>query len=124
MPLRFLHDDEAIVLKSKKAMKDGSRHRAKDRGLFLRDGIARGDVVVTLRKRSRRASAAVLAARSAPFVAIALAMKNVTASLVAANRAKVVAKQHGPKILRILANVVTWKRLFDNMANFAQATPA
>ena len=55
---------------------------------------------------------------------VVLALRNATRSLLAAKEATAVAKKHGPKVLRVLANLVTWKRLLDNMQEFAQATPA
>ena len=127
VPKQFLDgDEETVVIKSKGdgPLRDGNRVRAKDRGLPNRDGLSRGDLVVTVRARSVASSAAVLAARASPLVAIVAALRNVTHSVLAAKEATKVAKKHGPRVLRILANVVTWKRLLDNMADFAQAIPA
>ena len=129
VPLRFLDEGsgEAVVFRARGKrthFKSGVRLRKREEGLYARDGLARGDLVVTVKARSARASAAILAARASPFVGVVLALRNATRSLLAAKEATAVAKKHGPKVLRVLANLVTWKRLLDNMQEFAQATPA
>ena len=105
----FLGKDDVITLPRKgKKWGDGFRLRKKGRGLYAKGGLERGDLVVTVRRRSLRGSLAVLAARLSPLVAVITAIQNRTRTIQQARRARDLAKKHGPGILE--ASRPFWRR--------------
>ena len=124
IPVPFLRKDNVIVLPRKgKKWRDGFRLRKKGRGLYAKGGLERGDLVVTVRRRSLRSSIAVLAARLSPLVAFVTAIQNRTRAMHHARRARDLAKKHGPGILEGFSSFLAARRVFDDLQRYAGAPP-
>ena len=122
IPVPFLRKDNVIVLPRKgKKWGDGFRLRKKGRGLYAKGGLERGDLVVTVRRRSLRSSIAVLAARLSPLVAVITAIQNRTRTIQQARRARDLAKKHGPGILEGFSSFLAAWRVFDDLQRYAGA---
>ena len=118
----FLRKDDVITLPRKgKKWGDGFRLRKKGRGLYAKGGLERGDLVVTVRRRSLRGSLAVLAARLSPLVAVISAIQNRTRTIQQARRARDLAKKHGPGILEGFSSFLAARRVFDDLQRYAGA---
>jgi len=118
----FLGKDDVVVLPRKgKKWGDGFRLRKKGRGLYAKGGLERGDLVVTVRRRSLRGSLAVLAARLSPLVAVITAIQNRTRTIQQARRARDLAKKHGPGILEGFSSFLAARRVFDDLQRYAGA---
>ena len=118
----FLRKDDVITLPRKgKKWGDGFRLRKKGRGLYAKGGLERGDLVVTVRRRSLRGSLAVLAARLSPLVAVITAIQNRTRTIQQARRARDLAKKHGPGILEGFSSFLAARRVFDDLQRYAGA---
>jgi hypothetical protein len=83
--------------------------------------MERGDLVVTVRRRSLRGSLAVLAARLSPLVAVITAIQNRTRTIQQARRARDLAKKHGPGILEGFSSFLAARRVFDDLQRYAGA---
>jgi len=124
IPVPFLRKDDVVVLPRKgKKWGDGFRLRKKGRGLYAKGGLERGDLVVTVRRRSLRSSIAVLAARLSPLVAVISAIQNRTRTIQQARRARDLAKKHGPGILEGFSSFLAARRVFDDLQRYAGAPP-
>jgi curved DNA-binding protein CbpA len=122
VPVRLLRKRDVVSLKrGAKEWRDGFRLRKKGRGLYARDGLERGDLVVTLRRRSVRGSIAVLAARLSPLLALMSAVQNRTRTLRAAGRARDLARKHAPSVLGALTAGLRARRVFDDLARYSGA---
>ena len=122
IPVPLLRKDNVIVLPRKgKKWRDGFRLRKKGRGLYAKGGMERGDLVVTVRRRSLRSSIAVLAARLSPLVALVSAIQNRTRTIQQARRARDLAKKHGPGILEGFSSFLAARRVFDDLQRYAGA---
>jgi len=122
IPVPFLRKDDVVVLPRKgKKWGDGFRLRKKGRGLYAKGGMERGDLVVTVRRRSLRGSLAVLAARLSPLVAVITAIQNRTRTIQQARRARDLAKKHGPGILEGFSSFLAARRVFDDLQRYAGA---
>ena len=118
----FLGKDDVITLPRKgKKWGDGFRLRKKGRGLYAKGSTERGDLVVTVRRRSLRGSLAVLAARLSPLVAVITAIQNRTRTIQQARRARDLAKKHGPGILEGFSSFLAARRVFDDLQRYAGA---
>jgi DnaJ-class molecular chaperone len=118
----FLRKNDVVVLPRKgKKWGDGFRLRKKGRGLYAKGSNERGDLVVTVRRRSLRSSIAVLAARLSPLVAVITAIQNRTRTIQQARRARDLAKKHGPGILEGFSSFLAARRVFDDLQRYAGA---
>ncbi|KAJ8602789.1 hypothetical protein CTAYLR_002595 [Chrysophaeum taylorii] len=77
----------AVALKLPARLRDGLRLTVKGRGLPRRgDGAGRGDLVVTIKLRSKRSSLALLVLRASPLLCALVAGRNAGATVAAAKR--------------------------------------